>query len=274
MSARPPVETITEPLTGPRAGLAAFLDRLPDLVDQGLPSFEPEGALRFYLRPRFGDLFHESYFRFPVGARLKVSEQIEVNAELGTYFTHGLRDSVGNGLYRFGLGVKREVVLSPDTGLSYGIDYSTPLSRPPVNVTDGLRHTVPYFTVTHSLPPRFGLLGFATLAADLIDYTPLQLNFSKNELRANSMILTLGVAREWRRMHVILQVFDGNTAVLSKRSENAFGFRPSIGVPFLRRTDGTPRFTATFEGRAVWGPDGFETGVATRVRFDLKYKSK
>lgn len=261
-------------MTRPKAGLASLLDRLPDLTDQGLPGFAPEGALRLYLRPRLGDLFHENYFRLPVGARLKLSETFEVNSEIGTYFTHGLRESVGNGFYQFRIGIKREVVLTPDTGLSYGIDFATPLSRPPVDITDGLRHTTPYVTLTHSLSPDVGLVGFATLGADLIDYTPLQLNFSENELRANSLILTLGVAREWRRMHVILRVFDGNTAPLSKISQNVFGFRPSIGVPFLRRPDGTPRFTATFEGRAVWGPDGFESGVATRVRFDLRYRAR
>ena len=73
-------------------------------------------------------------------------------------------------------------------------------------------------------------------------------------------------------MHVILRVFDGNTVLLSNRSQNVAGIRPSIGIPFLRRSDGTPRATATFEGRAIWGPDGFETGVNTRIRLDLNYR--
>lgn len=260
-------------MSRPKASLASFLDRLPELSDQGLPGFAPQGALRLYLRPRLGDFFHENYFRLPVGARLKLNEHVELNSELGSYFTHGLRESVGYGLYQFRFGIKREEVLSPETGLSYGIDYTTPLSRPPIDITDGLRHTLPYVTVTQSLSSRVGLVGFATLGADLIDYTPLTLNFSENQLRANSLILTLGLAREWHRMHIILRVFDGNTAVISKTSQNVFGFRPSVGVPFLRRRDGTPRFTATFEGRAIWGPDGFETGVSTRVRFDLRYRA-
>jgi hypothetical protein len=261
-------------LTRPKETLAAFLDRIPDLVeDQGLPSFAPEGAVRLSLRPRFGDLLHESYFRLPVGARLKIKDQLEINGELGSYFTHGLRDNVGYGLYQFRLGLKREEALSADSGLSYGVDFSTPLSHPPREITDGLRHTVPYVTYTRKIPQARGLVAFATFAADLLDYTSITPNYSENELRANSLVLTLGVAREWRRMHVILRVFDGNTAPLSNISQNVFGFRPSVGVPFLRRPDGTPRFIATFAGRAVWGPDGFETGVNTSVRFDLRYKS-
>jgi uncharacterized protein YukJ len=73
-------------------------------------------------------------------------------------------------------------------------------------------------------------------------------------------------------MHVILRIFDGNTSPVSRIAQNAFGFRPSIGIPLLRHKDGTPRATATFEGRAIWGPDGFEKGINTSVRVDLSYR--
>ena len=253
--------------------LAAFLDRLPDLVDQGgLPSFAPEGAFRLYLRPRFGDLLHEDYFRFLVGGRLKASEQLEFNSELGTYFTHGMRESVGNGLYQFRAGVRYEFAYKPDSGWSVGLDWKTPLSRPPYEMTDGFRHTMPYVTYTRTLSQECGMVGFATLGLDLLDHTSLPANFAENQLQANSVILTLGVAREWRRMHVILRLFDANTVLLSNRTQNTVGLRPGIGIPFLRRPNGSPRATVTFEGRAIWGPDGFEQGINTSVRLDLNYR--
>lgn len=255
-----------------RVALASFLDQLPDLADLGLPTFAPPGAIRLYAHPKFGDLLHEDYFRLPVGARIKLRHNFEFNTELAAYFTHGLRDSVGNGLYEGRIGLKHERAFSPDSGASSGIDFITPLSRPPYDITDGIRHTLPYITVTHTVMPSCGLVGFATFGADLIDHTSLPENFRKNELRANALNLTLGLAREWRRMHVIVKVSDGNTALMSRLHQNVFGIRPSIGIPFLRREDGTPRFTGTFEGRAVWGPDGFETGVTTSVRFDLRYR--
>jgi hypothetical protein len=258
--------------SAPVVALAGFLDRLPGLVDEGLPSFAPRGDFRLSLRPRFGDLLREDYFRLLIGARLKVKEQLEFSTELGTYFTHGMRDSVGNGLYQFRLGSRYEFAYNPESGWSVGLDFVTPLSRPPYEITDGLRHTLPYVTYTRTVSTKLGLVGFATLGLDLLDHTALRVNFSENQLHANSTILTLGVARQWRRMHVILRVFDGNTALLSNRSQNVFGLRPSIGIPFMRRPDGTPRATATFEGRAIWGPDGFETGVNTRIRLDLNYR--
>lgn len=256
----------------PSEALASFLDRLPDLVDQGVPSFAPEGAFRLYLRPRFGDLLHEDYFRFLVGARFKANEQLEFNSELGTYFTHGFRDNVGNGFYQFRIGTRYEFAYTPDSGWSVGLDWTTPLSRPPYEITDGLRHTMPYVTYTRTLSPDLGLVGFATLGFDFIDHTSLPVNYAENQLRDNSTILTIGVARQWRRMNIILRAFDGNTAVLGRGSQNVFGLRPSIGIPFLRRPNGSPRATVTFEGRTIWGPDGFETGVNTSVRLDLEYR--
>ena len=260
------------PRKSPVVALAEFLDRLPTLVDEGLPSFAPRGDFRLTLRPRFGDLLRRDYFRLLVGARLKANEQLEFSTDVGTYFTHGMRDSVGNGLYLFRIGSRYEFAYTPDSGWSVGLDFTTPLSRPPYEITDGLRHTLPSVTYTRTISTDRGVVGFATLGLDLLDHTGLRVNFSENQLHANSAILTLGVARQWRRMHVILRVFDGNTVLLSNRSQNVAGIRPSIGIPFLRRSDGTPRATATFEGRAIWGPDGFETGVNTRIRLDLNYR--
>lgn len=265
------VDTSLQKLHDSQVALADFFEQLPDLLDFGLPSFAPRGAVRLFAHPKFGDLLHEDYFRLPVGARVKLSEDLELATELGTYFTHGFRGSAGNGLYQLGLGVKREHALSADAGWSSGVGWTTPLSRPPHGITDGLRHTQPYLTFTRTVSPAWGVVGFVTVGGDFLDHTNLEPDFRRNQLRANSLIFTVGAAREWRRMHVILQVFDGTTALTSNLRQNAIGFRPSLGIPVLRRADNTPRAIVTFEGRAIWGPDGFETGVNTSVRVDFSY---
>lgn len=266
------VDASMERLKQSQVALADFVDRLPDLLDFGLPSFAPSGTIRLYTHPKFGDLLHEDYFRLPVGARVKLSEDIELNTELGAYFTHGLRDSVGNGLYQLGLGVKREEAWSPDSGWSSGVGWVTPLSRPPQGITDGLRHTLPYVTFTRTVFPRWGTVGFITVGADLLDRTSLPVDFRKNQLRANSMIFTIGLAREWRKLHVILQAFNGTTALMSNIHQNVFGLKPSVGIPLLRRHNGTPRAIGTVEARTVWGPDGFDVDVKTSIRFDFRYQ--
>lgn len=252
--------------------LAKFIDRLPDLQDAGVPNFAPRGDVRFYAHPKFGDLLHEDYFRIPVGARAKLSEDVEINTEVGGYFTHGFGDSVGNGLYQFLAGAQHEVFASQDVGWSFGVQWITPLSRPPHGISDNLRHTLPTVTVTKTLNASCGLVGFATFGGDFLDHTTVAPDFRTNQLRDNSLVLTLGVAREWRRMHLIFRIFDGNTAIVSHTSQNVFGLRPAIGVPLMRREDGTPRATLSFEGRTVWGPDGFEKGINTSLRVDFRLR--
>lgn len=264
--------TVSQATESTRLALSGFIDRLPDLLDFGLPSFAPPGTVRLYAHPKFGDLLHEDYFRLPVGAATKFNDHFELTTELAGYFTHGLGDNVGNGLYEAKIGVRSEFAVSPDAGWSTGLEYITPLSHPPIEITDGVRHVMPSVTHTRTLMANCGLIGFATLGFDFIDHTNLQPNFRENQLHHNNTVLTLGVAREWRRMHVVLRVFDGNTAGWSRENDNVFGIRPSVGIPILRRADGSPRATATFEGRAVWGPDGFETGVNTSIRVDLRYR--
>ncbi len=265
-------ETASNAADSAQTAISTIIDRLPDLMDLGLPGFAPQGSVYFYAHPKFGDLLHEDYFRLPVGARIKVQEHLELHAELDGYFTHGLRDSVGNGLYEGSIGVKQEADLPHAVGASVGIDFTTPLSRPPVGITDGLRHTVPYLTLTRTIVPDMEMLGFVTFGADLLDHTAITPDFVKNELEANSLTLTAGVARPWRHLNMILKLTEGTTALTSHLHQNAFGIRPSVGVPFLRRPDGTPRATITFEGRTVWGPGGFEVGVTTSVRLDLRYR--
>lgn len=255
-----------------QAAIGHIVDRLPDLSDLGLPGFAPRGSVYFYAHPKFGDLLHEDYFRLPIGARVKVNDDLELHAELDSYFTHGLRDSVGNGFYEASVGIKQEADLPHDIGASIGLDFATPLSRPPRGITDGVRHTVPYVTLSRTIMRDPDVLGFVTFGADLLDHTAIEPDFFKNELRANALTLTVGAAREWRHLNMIFKLTEGNTDLLSRLHENVFGIRPSVGVPLLRRADGTPRATVTFEGRTVWGPDGFEVGVTTTVRVDLRYR--
>lgn len=252
--------------------LARFVDRLPDLQDAGVPNFAPRGEIRFYAHPKFGDLIHEDYFRLPVGARAKLSEDVEINAELGSYFTHGLGDSVGNGLYRLLLGAQHQVFTSPEVAWSVGAQWITPLDHPPHGISDNLRHTLPGITVTKNLDASCGLVGFATFGADLISYTSLPPDFRINQLRDDALFLTVGIARAWRKLHLIMRVVEGNTGLLSDTDQNVFALRPALGIPLLRRRDKTPRATLTFEGRTVWGPDGFEKGINTSLRVDFRVR--
>lgn len=265
-------EPPTAPTSSPTAAIESLIDRLPDLLDLGIPGFAPGGAFRIYTHPHVSDLLHEDYFRLPVGVRYQATDHIELTGELGSYITHGLGDPAGYGFYQTRLGAKYERPLSRETGVGLGVDLTTPLSRPPQGITDGIRHVVPYVSFSHTLVADDQLIAFGSLAADFVARTELPPDYGENELHSDSLLLTVGVAREWKRFRVILAASVGDTTLLSDESKQVYAFRPSLVIPILRRPDSSARATVTFGGRVVQGPDGTDLGINTSVRIDLKYR--
>jgi hypothetical protein len=173
--------------------LTDFLDQLPDLRRFDMPQFHDE-RVRISVRPHFGDIVRRDYLRLPVSVRVQPDKQLELISELEGYFTHGLRDATGYGLSRLRLGAKREQTLDENHPLawSYGVDFYTPLSRPPRELSDGFRHTTPYAAITRQVVPRWKLIGFASVGADLIDHTQLTPNFGRNQLRGRRRHTPMG----------------------------------------------------------------------------------
>lgn len=248
-----------------------FVDDLPDSVADRLPSKKPSGALRVYLRPRYGDLIRRDYLRMPFGARLQVTENIECTSELQSYFTTGLAGSAGYGLSGLLLGVKYEHLLpAPESGaFSAGINYATPFSRPPQELTDGHRHLLPYITATRPLLPEGHVLGYTSLGADLLQHTAMLPHFGRNELHANSLVITGGLAREWPRFRAALTASLASTALMSNERRQVFALNPEVILP-LRPAGARTRVLFTVGGHAVWGPGGQELGVSSSVRIEAQ----
>jgi hypothetical protein len=251
--------------------LAEFVDRLPDLFPERLPGFEPLGALRLYVRPHFGDFLHRNFVRVPAGSRVKVTENIEFATELQSYFTHGLRHGAGYGLSGLHLGIKRERMLPAlnEGGISVGLNYDAPLSRPPPDLTDGFRHLQPFVAATHALLPKWKLLGYATLSADFLAATAMPPHFGRNQLHANSLAISAGVAHEWTRFHGSLTASYASTVLMSNERHHVFALRPEIVLPWKMRPASLAQILFTVGGRMVRGPDGTEFGVSSSLRIEF-----
>lgn len=255
--------------------LAEFIDGLPDLLAERLPGFDRSGVLRLYVRPHFGDLIHRDYLRVPFGVRAKVTETFEPSAELQTYFTHGIGDAAGYGISGLRLGVKRERVLPAlnDGGCSVGVNYETPLSRPPQELTDGHRHTQPYVTATRPLVPDWKLLGYASVGADLLERTALPARFGRNQLHANSLIFVAGAAREWPRFRASLTGTVTTSSLLSNENKNVYALNPEIVVPWKPPGRAArAQIFFTLGGRTIWGPDGHELGLSSSMRIEFQLR--
>ena len=162
----------TDPAQDPN-GLLRFMNRLPELVDQHLPFLAPGGTYWFYARPHVGDPLKGDYFRLDGGGWLKVNDNIDLNAGAQGFIWRDDNDSDSTryGVSGYNLGVKYAHALSPPAGsaISVGLNFSSPLGRPPSNLTDGWRHTDPYVTYTRPLIPEIKLVGFTTVGLDLLD---------------------------------------------------------------------------------------------------------
>lgn len=252
--------------------LAEFIDGLPDLLSERLPGFDQTGALRLYVRPHFGDVIHRDYLRVPFGARAKITPSIESSAELQTYFTHGISDPAGYGLSGVRLGAKGERLLpslNDGAGVSLGFNYQTPLSRPPIDLTDGHRHFQPYVAATRPTMPAWKLLGFASIGADLLSRTHIPAHFGRNQLHSNSLIFVGGAAREFKRFRASLTATINTGALISDEFENVYAIRPEIVIPWRLRPTARTLVHLTIGGRSIWGPDGHEIGLSSSVRFEF-----
>lgn len=256
--------------------LGDFIDGLPDLLSERLPGFDPSGAVRAYVRPHFGDFIHRDYVRVPFGARAKLSEQVESSAELQGYFTHGLSDAAGYGLSTLRLGTKCERLLPAlnDGGISVGLNYETPLGRPPIDLSDGHRHLQPYVAATRPIAPKWKLLGYASVSADFLDQTALPAHFGRNQLHTNSLTLTAGAAREWPRFRASLTASAATSSLLSDERGNVFALRPEIVFPWKSRANARTQILFTVGGRAIHGPDGTELGLSSSMRIDFLLRGK
>jgi len=154
------------------------------------------------------------------------------------------------------------------------VNFSAPLSRPPAELTDGYRHTLPYVGATYPLWRKWNVLGYGTLAADLLSSTALPSTFGLNQLHANALSLSLGAARDWPRFRLTLTTTYATTALMSNETNHVFGVRPNVLIPIKPLKNSRLRVLLNLGGRAIWGPDKRELGFSSslRVEFDLKTK--
>lgn len=261
----------------PLSTLEDLLDRIPDFSALNLPSFVPTG-LSIHISPHFGDLVHRPYLRIPVGGRWKMTPYFETHGELEGYFNHGLRNADGDGGYGFDRwtgGFKFETPKPPSTqpAWSTGADFSTPLGRPPLELTDGHRHLVPFVAMSRIISVDNHLFGYSSVGVDLLSHAGgLPANFGRNELHSDSIILSAGVARDWPKFRTSLTANFGTTSLISDENHQVFGLRPAIVFPLPRFQGKHTRIIVTVGGWSVWGPDGHELGASASMRVDFHFQ--
>lgn len=257
-----------------QSGLLRFISRMPELINQSLPMLQPGGAYWIYARPSFGNPLHGGYLRLNLGAWFKPTNHLSLNVGSQSYVWKDARqnNATRRGFYGASAGIKYEQALSgpPGSAMSFGVNYSTPVSRPPLVLTDGHRHVQPYVSFSRPLHPQTRLVGYLTLGADFLNRSALPSNFAVNELHANSLTFSVGVSRPWRRFSGSLTLSGASTALVGKGARQVFSLNPEVFVPLFPHRIRFARVTLVLGVKATVGPDGRQFGSGASVRWDFR----
>jgi len=255
-------------------GLLPFMNRLPELVDQHLPFLAPGGTYWFYARPHLGNPLKGDYFRLDGGGWLKLNDNVDLNAGAQGFIWRDDNDSDNTryGVYGYNLGIKYARAVSPQTGsaISVGINYSSPLGRPPITLTDGWRHTDPYVTYTRPLIPSIKLVGYSTLGLDLLAHSPLPGQFGTNVLHSNSITFSVGASRQWKYFVGSLTLSGATSELVSKEGRQVFTLNPQAFVPLLRHRLPRWHMIGVLGAHATDGPDGRQFGASGSININFK----
>jgi hypothetical protein len=271
-----PQESAPAPSPPPANPDQYSLSRLSGLFTIDLPKTERRGNIRFTFQPHFRDIIDKSYLRTPLEFRWGVNDHFELNSELDTYLTHGLRKAnSGYGLSSLHLGSKYawHLWLKPVWDTSVGFNSTIPVSRPPIELTDGHRHFTPYIVFGRKLDGVKGLSGFLHTSVDFLAKSPTPGNFGQNEPHSDSLTVTPGLLYERKAWHYALEVDCTTTRFIGTGSHDFLSIRPGViwDLPMAFIFRGRGHWLVGFNVTAVFGPDGNTISTGGRFRGEINF---
>jgi hypothetical protein len=254
------------------------VNHIQGLFEIELPKTERRGDIRFDFQPTFRDLLDKPYLRTPIDVRWGATDRLEINGEFDTYFVDGLRHSSqgGYGFDALHLGAKYALLewLGPAWAVSVGGNVSVPVSRPPIELTDGHNHATPYIVFGRKLGWVDGLSGFVQTSVDFVSKSSTPGNFGQNEPHSDSVTLTPGLLYHRKAFYYTLETDIATTSVIGKGRHNFLTIRPGViwDLPKQLKLGAKGHWLAGFGVTEVFGPDGrtFSTGGRFRGEFNFR----
>jgi len=271
------------PLFGePTAAATALVGddlRIPEVFTSHLPQTLPPGDVRVSVHPHLGDFDARDFLRIGAGLRYGLTSKWEAGASTGVYFSHGLGDVAffkRAGLYSLNLSTKYNLGTFPIAGWTsaIGFDFDTPVSRPPRDLTDGMRHYNPYFVSSRRLLSHPEIRIFWGAGVDLVSHTDLPRKLLKNQLDDNTTSLSGGIVWDRHSLHYTLEVAWDSTRLVGHNQDDTLTLRPGViwEVPWFRSRKSGRIVLLGGSLRCSFGPDGtgLGAGAKLRVNFDPK----
>jgi hypothetical protein len=267
-------ESAPAPVPAPTNGDQRSFSRFSGLFEIDLPKTERRGNIRFIYQPHFRDFIDKSYVRVPLEFRWGVNDHFELNSDIETYLTHGLRkENVGYGLSSLHFGAKYawHIWLKPTWDTSVGINSRIPVSRPPIELTDGHTHFTPYIVFGRKVDGVKGLSGFVNTSVDFVAKSSTPGNFGQNEPHSDSLTVTPGLLYTRKAWHYTLEVDCTTTRLIGAGDHDFLTIRPGViwDLPKSLVFHARGRWLAGFNVTAVFGPDGNTISTGGRFRGEV-----
>lgn len=244
-----------------------------------LPRTEKKNALRLIVHPHLGDLTKRDHIRTALGFRYGINSRWEASLEADAFFTHGLKKGgffEDSGFSTLHLGTKYQLgdPLNIGWDTSVGINWQQPMGSPPLDVTDGLRHTAPFITASHNLAGAPGWRVFTGFGWDAVTQTTTRGELEKNELGDDSINVTGGVLYERGPVTYALETTYATTRFTAQVNRDVYTVRPSIVwvLPAKYTLGSKGKWLLGLGLRLSHGPDGNDVGVNAKLRVNFDFK--
>lgn len=253
--------------------------QIEGVFNSALPGTEKKNRLKLLFRPHFGDFHRKDYLRVPLALRYGLTDNWDVTGGMEGYFAHGFgdvswMDEYGFSAARFSTKYRFGHRLWAHWDMGVGIDYITPVSSPPADVSDGLKHFRYHVSFSRELESMEGWRIFWGLGADDVTTTGRSVFLEKNDLGDDSVSLSGGFV--WQRIghSYTMEMSYATTRITGTRDRDLFTVRPGIIWKLPKRY--------TFNARGDWflgvstkvsqGTDGFDYGVSGKLRVSFDFK--
>lgn len=252
---------------------------IPEIFQSHLPKTLEKYAVRLAVNPHIGDVERKNHLRLSTSLRYGLTENWEINAASDLYFSHGYGEirafeNYGAANLRVGSKINLGEPLFAGWKIGAGFDYLFPTGRPPAELTDGLRHFMPYVTFSHRLESYPRIRIFGGIRMDKITRTDIPGEFGKNAFRESSAGITGGWVIDHKNWHYTMEVSYDTTRWMGNSSVDVYTIRPGVlwEIPKRNNREVKSNWVIGLAVKSTFGPGGTSLGASFRLRYsrDLK----
>ena len=253
---------------------------VPEVFQGHLPTTLEKSAVRLAVNPHLGDVQNKERLRMTTSLRYGLTENWETSMAGDLYFSHGhgvIRsfDSKGVSTLRFGMKVNLGEPLLAGWKMGAGADYIFPNGRPPAELTDGLRHFIPYVTVSHRLESHPDLRIFFGFRYEDITHTSVPGEFADNAFHDSSTGITGGWVLDRKNWHYTFETSYDTTRLLRGPAKDVYTARPGViwEIPSRRHPQTKSNWVVGVALNGTFGrPGSISLGASFRLRYSRDIK--